>query len=124
MFAVKQAFRFCLAVAWYLIGLSDCVYLLFKVAFNNACHVWHATVAELEVKFVENFMEPVVQTLLIKKIDDFFADICFDFHVVPELNSVRFFSLVSCGLEKSLNAWGVICMINGRLFLKPRRKKG
>ena len=34
--------------------------LLIVVAFDDACHVRHAAVAEFDVKFVANFVEAVV----------------------------------------------------------------
>ncbi len=53
------------------------------MAFDDACHVRHAAVAEFDVKFVANFVEAVVcGEVLIDEIEELFANICFDFNVV------------------------------------------
>ena len=53
------------------------------MAFDDACHVRHATVAEFDVKFVANFVESVVwREVLVDEIEELFANICFDFNVV------------------------------------------
>ena len=31
------------------------------MAFDDACHVWHVTVTEVDVKFVVNLVEAVVR---------------------------------------------------------------
>ena len=53
------------------------------MAFDDACHVRHVAVAEFDVKFVANFVEAVVWgEVLVGEIEELFANICFDFHVV------------------------------------------
>ena len=55
------------------------------MAFDDACHVRHATVTELDIRFVANLMELAVPGKVLVKIEEFFADICFNFHVVWEI---------------------------------------
>ena len=53
------------------------------MAFDNACHVRHAAVTKLDVKFVANLVEAVVRgEVLVDEIEELFANICFNFHVV------------------------------------------
>ena len=53
------------------------------MAFDDACHVRHATVTEFDIKFVSNFVEAVARRkVLVNEIEELFSDICFNFHVV------------------------------------------
>ena len=52
------------------------------MAFDDACHVRHAAVAEFDVKFVANFVEAVVWGEVLVDEIELFANICFDFNVV------------------------------------------
>ena len=55
------------------------------MAYDDACHVRHAAVTEVDVEFVANLVEPVVwEKMLVDKMVELFADICFCFHVVRE----------------------------------------
>ena len=69
--------------------------LAFIAAFDDACHVRHATVTELDVKFVANLVESVVRgKVFVNNIEGLFADIRFNFHVVREIEPGDVFSLV------------------------------
>ena len=53
------------------------------MAFDDACHVRHAAVTEFDIKFVTNLVEAVVQgAVLVDEIEELFANIWFNFHVV------------------------------------------
>ena len=64
------------------------------MAFDDVCHIQHETITEIEVKFVANFVEPVVQGKgCANKIEELFANIYFNFHVIRRLNQVMFLFL-------------------------------
>ena len=53
------------------------------MAFDDACRVRHATVTEFEVKFVVKLVEATVRReVLVDEIEELFANICFNFHVI------------------------------------------
>ena len=53
------------------------------MAFDDAYHVRHATVTEFDNEFVANLVESDVWgKVFVNKIEELFADICFNFNVV------------------------------------------
>ena len=59
------------------------VYQLIVVAFDDAYHVRHACVTELDIKFVANLLESAVRgKVFANKIEKLFANIRFNFHDV------------------------------------------
>ena len=53
------------------------------MAFDNACHVRHATVNKFDIKFVANLEKAVVwEKVFVNEVEGFFSYICFNFHDV------------------------------------------
>ena len=51
------------------------------MAFDDACHVWHAAVTEPDIEFFPNLVEPTVRAKVFDRIERIFG-ITFNFDVV------------------------------------------